>query len=238
MVLTAHLKPITAPSRRTDERPLPCWSFGPDGKPVKEQSGGPQLQATLAAPDQLPSTSSDFYRDWRRYPTPDDRYRYLVRCGPDTLRAIFRVEVSAEALREILAVLEACWLGHGGAAEEAEGGAGAALREAAFVVRVLEALSAAGRFTLTVRLLGSGSKPVLERLFGGLEAAAAATAAEAEAEGGSGDAALAAQAADGGAVSPPAGDAGPSGAAPEGRAGGSGMCGPEQLAALRRVFGV
>lgn len=81
-------------------------------------------------------------RDWRRNcPTPDDKYRYLKLCGPEGLQAVFRVEISAEVLREMLAVLEACWLGHGGVAEEAEGGAGAALLEAAFVVQVLEAVS-------------------------------------------------------------------------------------------------
>jgi hypothetical protein len=87
-------------------------------------------------------------RDWRRNcPTPDEQYRYLKLCGPERLRALFRVEVNAEVLREALAVLEACWLGHGGAAEEAEEAGGrsghAALREAAFVVEALAALAGA-----------------------------------------------------------------------------------------------
>ncbi|GFR44031.1 hypothetical protein Agub_g5187, partial [Astrephomene gubernaculifera] len=181
MVLTAHLKPITAPSRRENDRPSPCWSFGADGRVVKQQSSQPQL--SLVTPSEVPKTSGDFYRDWRRnHPTPDDKYRYLKLCGPDTLRAVFRVEVSTEVLREVLCVLEACWLGHGGAAEEAEGGAGAALREAAFVVQLLEALSAAGRFPLTVKLLGSTCKPVMERLFSGLESAATAAAATSQDE--------------------------------------------------------
>nr|BCL66087.1 hypothetical protein [Volvox africanus] len=174
MVLTAHLAPITAPNKRTNDRPAPCWNFGPDGKLVKEHVGQTELPSN-GAPLEVPSTSGDFTRDWRRLGTVDDKYRYLQMCGPDTLRTIFRVEVSSEVLREVLGVVEACWLGHGGAAEEAEGGSGAALREAVFAVRSLEALTAAGRFSLTVRLLGNSAKPMLDRLFAGLEDAAAAS---------------------------------------------------------------
>ncbi|GLC37910.1 Coiled-coil domain-containing protein 103 [Pleodorina starrii] len=175
MVLTAHLAPITAPNRRANDRPAPCWNFGTDGRLVKRQDGTAELPSL--APVGVPRASGDFSRDWRRIGTADDKYRYLQLCGPDVLRAIFRVEISSEVLREILAVLEACWLGHGGAAEEAEGGAGAALREAAFVTGLLEALSGAGRFSLAIKLLGSSTKPVLERLFTGLEDAATASAA-------------------------------------------------------------
>ncbi|KAG2429280.1 hypothetical protein HXX76_011048 [Chlamydomonas incerta] len=140
MVLTAHLKPITAPKQLNNDRPLPCWNFGVDGKMLKEQISQSQLPSTT--PTEVPATSGDFTRDWRRNcPAPDDKYRYLKLCGPEGLRGVFRVEISAEVLREMLVVLEACWLGHGGAAEEAEGGSGAALREAAFVVQVLEAVS-------------------------------------------------------------------------------------------------
>nr|BCL66156.1 hypothetical protein [Volvox reticuliferus] len=184
MVLTAHLAPITAPNKRTNDRPAPCWNFGPDGKLVKEQVGQTAL-SSHGAPLEVPSTSGDFTRDWRRLGTVDDKYRYLKMCGPDTFRTIFRVEISSEVLREVLGVVEACWLGHGGAAEEAEDGSGAALREAMFVVRSLEALTAAGRFSLTVKLLGNSTKPMLERLFEGLEDAAAVSttrSAEVQAE--------------------------------------------------------
>lgn len=190
-------------------------------------------------------------------------------------------------LRELLAVLNACWLGHAGATEEAEGGGGAALREAGFVVQVLntltgeEALRAgrglkphrpvcpkcgvsfrhtaqcicdascliacdtqppspplcprdhhrdlrylpqasscqvyrgsppnagAGRFSLTVKLLGGSSKPVLAELFASLEAAAAAAEAAA--------------------------DAGEQGA---GESVASGLCSLEQLAAVKALYGL
>ncbi|KAG2486205.1 hypothetical protein HYH03_015167 [Edaphochlamys debaryana] len=181
MVLTAHLKPTNAPSQPSSDKPMPCWRFGVDGKLLKEQVTAAHLHA--CTPTEAPSTSDAFQKDWRRNcPAHDDKYRYLKLCGPEALRSIFRVEVSAETLRELLVVLDACWLGHAGAAEEADAGAGAALREAAFVAELLAALSEAGRFSLTARLLGSSSKPVLERLFAGLEAAASALEGQAEGE--------------------------------------------------------
>ncbi len=51
------------------------------------------------------------------------------------------LQVNSEVLRELLGVVEACWLGHAGAAEEADAGGGAALAEAAFVVQLLDALT-------------------------------------------------------------------------------------------------
>lgn len=51
------------------------------------------------------------------------------------------LQVNSEVLRELLGVVEACWLGHAGAAEEADAGSGAALAEAAFVVQLLDALA-------------------------------------------------------------------------------------------------
>ncbi|PNH11606.1 Coiled-coil domain-containing protein 103 [Tetrabaena socialis] len=296
MVLTAHLKPLGAPSKGTD-RPLPCWNFGIDGKVAKEQPGTAQL---AAAPSQAPSSSGDFYRDWRRNcPGADDKYRYLKMCGPDVLRAVFRVEVSGEVLRDMLSVLDECWLGHAGAAaEEAEQQAGeagerpaaagaaagaeqqageageepaavgatasagqpageageqsagvaaegcgagsggdAALREAALVVRMLEALSGAGRFSLTVKLLGTAGRAVLQRLFAGLAAAAEAAGAGADA-----DAAGAAAAEAGGAgadASADAAGAAAGGTPAQGAApGAGGMCSPAQLAALRSAYGL
>ena len=48
---------------------------------------------------------------------------------------------------------------HAGAAEE--GAEGSALLEAGFVLQALQALSSAGRFSLTVKLMGAGPKKVM-----------------------------------------------------------------------------
>lgn len=81
-------------------------------------------------------------RDWRRNcPTVDDKYRYLKLCGPEVLKKLFKVEVNAEVLKDLISVLGTCWLSHAGAAEEAAEAGGSALREAAFVIQVLEAVS-------------------------------------------------------------------------------------------------
>jgi hypothetical protein len=36
---------------------------------------------------------------YRSCPTPDHKYSYLKVCGPDTLKAIFKLEISSEVLK-------------------------------------------------------------------------------------------------------------------------------------------
>lgn len=67
--------------------------------------------------------------------------RYLRLCTPALLPAIFRVEIGSELLGEIIGVLEACWLGFAGAAEDADASQHRALQEASFALEVLAALS-------------------------------------------------------------------------------------------------
>lgn len=87
--------------------------------------------------------------------------------------------------QDIVQVLDACWLGHAGAAEE--GAAGGAIAQAGWVLSVLQALTRTGRFALAVKLLGASGKATVESLFGQLHAALAA--ADAAAAGGEGAAA-------------------------------------------------
>ncbi|MEW5303826.1 MAG: hypothetical protein WDW36_006480 [Sanguina aurantia] len=169
MVLVAHLKPLSAQVAPRIDASLPSWSFSADGTRT-------QLQHTVAVPGAAamprtpPATSGDFSREWRKCPAPDPRYQYIKLCGPALLQSLFKVEINVLLLKELIAVLEACWLGHAGAAED-ESHDGGALREAHFVVQVLTAFTSAGRFSLTTKLLGSSSKPVLSSLFDSLEVA-------------------------------------------------------------------
>lgn len=82
--------------------------------------------------------------------------------------------------------------------------------------------AAAGRFSLTLKLLGSGVRPVLESLFAGLAAAVAAAAGHAAGE-------------DQNEHSPPGREQAP--AQEQGQAPGV-MCSAEQLSALRAVYGL
>ncbi|KAF5833665.1 hypothetical protein DUNSADRAFT_9975 [Dunaliella salina] len=170
MVSVAHLKPLQAPSTVKREPTAPAWQFNADGsRPSTTSEEQAAAAARLLSPREAqgpPSTSGDFAREWRRScPTLDSKYRYLQICSPPTLRSIFKVEVSSEVLKGIIEVLEACWQSHAGAAEEEEHGEGGALRQACFVVEVLESLAAAGRFGLAVKLMGPQGTKVLKSLF-------------------------------------------------------------------------
>jgi len=170
MVSVAHLKPLQAPNTVKHEPTAPAWHFNADGSrpstTSEEQAAAAARLLSSREAQGPPSTSGDFTREWRRScPTLESKYRYLQICGPHTLRSIFKVEVSSEVLKGIIEVLEACWQSHAGAAEEEEHGEGGALRQASFVVEVLESLAAAGRFGLAVKLMGPQGTKVLKSLF-------------------------------------------------------------------------
>ncbi len=56
---------------------------------------GPPANGWWETPRLLPPPANASCRDWRRNcPSPDDKYRYLKLCGPEGVRAVFRVEVS------------------------------------------------------------------------------------------------------------------------------------------------
>uniref|UniRef100_A0A7R9V6A5 Uncharacterized protein n=1 Tax=Chlamydomonas euryale TaxID=1486919 RepID=A0A7R9V6A5_9CHLO len=181
MVSVAHLRPIGAAKTVKHEAMLPSWRYNDDGTaPSSEQQAIAAAAMALRSkePSEPPSTSGDFYREWRRNcPSLDAKYRYLRLVGPNGLQQLFKVEISVDALKDVLTALEACWLVHAGAAEDGAEGSGAALSEAVFVVSVLAALSQAGRFGLTLKLLGSGPKAVLASLFSQLQGAVDAAAA-------------------------------------------------------------
>lgn len=54
----------------------------------------------------MPATSDDFVRVWRRQCTAhDSKLGLLTRCGPHHLPALFRVNLPAELLSDILVIL-------------------------------------------------------------------------------------------------------------------------------------
>jgi len=180
MVSVAHLRPLHAPSNKSTPvgAMAPAWDFNADGTRQKiEQPAVVNVELSSAAPTSAPATSGDFQREWRRNcQTEEDKYKYLRLCGPDTLRAIFKVEVGADMLGDILRVLDVSWLTFAAFAEDDAGGS--ALSEAAFVMAVLTALSEAGRFSLTARLLGGKAKEGMRHLFESVQGAVAAAAGQ------------------------------------------------------------
>lgn len=174
MVSVAHLKPIQAKAltSKADMIQCPSWTFSADGAVESNVEGSVLVGSGLHQdePSTQPSSSGDFAREWRRgCPTDDARYRYLRLTTPDLLASIFRVEISTDLLREVIAALECSWMSHAGVAEDSR--EGAAGEEALFVIHCLQALSTAGRFSLTVRLLGSKFKDTLTSLFKSLQEA-------------------------------------------------------------------
>ena len=176
MVSVAHLKPIQAKAAvsKADMIQCPSWAFSADGvAKASEESISTVGSLSQDEPSTQPSSSGDFAREWRRgCPTDDSRYHYLRLTTPELISSIFRVEISTDLLREILTALESSWMSHAGAAEDRAEGAAAV--EAAFVIQCLQALTTAGRFSLTVRLIGSKGKETLSCLFKSLQDAATA----------------------------------------------------------------
>mmetsp|Transcript_6253 Transcript_6253/g.21466 ORF Transcript_6253/g.21466 Transcript_6253/m.21466 type:complete len:249 (+) Transcript_6253:192-938(+) len=175
MVSVAHLKPLQAKDERVfDGKMQPAWNFKADGTLAKDEV---HKEFEAVAPTAPPKTPQEFERDWKRNcPTDADKYRYLRAFPAGLPQEIFKVEVGAGKLGEIIAVLDSFWLL--GAAEaqekEVEGGA---LSEAAFVMGLLGDLAGSGRFSLTSRLLGGAHKQAATSLFEQLGVASGALGA-------------------------------------------------------------
>jgi hypothetical protein len=177
MVSVAHLKPIQAKAAISKAEMIQCpsWAFSADGVAKANEESISAVGSGLHQdePSTQPSSSGDFAREWRRgCPTDDSRYRYLRLTTPELISSIFRVEISTDLLREILTALDSSWMSHAGAAEDRAEGAAAV--EASFVIQCLQALTIAGRFSLTIRLIGSKGKETLSSLFKSLQDAAIA----------------------------------------------------------------
>uniref|UniRef100_A0A7S1X9I0 Dynein attachment factor N-terminal domain-containing protein n=1 Tax=Tetraselmis chuii TaxID=63592 RepID=A0A7S1X9I0_9CHLO len=180
MVSVAHLRPLHAPCVQATavDAMAPAWQFAADGtRQRNDETTSVNVELSSALPTAAPATSGDFQREWRRScKTEEDKYKYLRLCGPATLRAIFKVEVGADLLGDMLQVIDAAWLTFASFAEDTS--EGSALAEAAFVVSVLMALSDAGRFALTIRLLGAKAKESMRQLFHNISSAVAAAEAQ------------------------------------------------------------
>uniref|UniRef100_A0A061SGS5 Coiled-coil domain-containing protein 103 n=1 Tax=Tetraselmis sp. GSL018 TaxID=582737 RepID=A0A061SGS5_9CHLO len=157
---------------------VPAWEFAADGrKRAPTQFSGGESALCSSAPREKPSSAGDFEREWRRNcKSANEKYGYLRLCGPELLKALFKVEVSAGVLSGILQAVDEAWLTFAAAADEGAGGS--ALEEADFVARALESIAASGRFSLTVRLVGADGKRAAGRILGNLEAAVAAAEAQ------------------------------------------------------------
>lgn len=151
-----------------------------------------QLEHSVpAAATVLPHTSQEFAREWRRQcRTAADKFRLMKQCGPEGLAAIFRVEVDGLLLGQMLQALQQHWQQQVASApahshphaqqqstqqpaaatsapaqsKEQQQPAGEVCAEAMLVLRMLQSLTGAGRFDLSVRLLDSKSRAAAAEL--------------------------------------------------------------------------
>lgn len=91
---------------------LPAWQVDPRGRPLASAATAAAPTALAASQareqEQLPGTAAEFERAWRRRST-SERLELLRMVTPEQLPRIFRVEISAEVLGQIVQVLQQSW---------------------------------------------------------------------------------------------------------------------------------
>lgn len=103
--------------------------------------------------DQLPRTSAEFYRDWRRcLKSGKDKYQLLLELGGEALGRIFQADLGFGLLGEFLVVL----------AENV------CPEDRGAVLQILRSLSGTKRFGLNVDLLSDAEQESSRGLFGKL----------------------------------------------------------------------
>ncbi|NXU52317.1 CC103 protein, partial [Turnix velox] len=145
IVLASHLKPLEKKDKM-DLRRNVLWN------PCAASTKAPQGSEVEIAQelDQLPRTSAEFYRDWRRcLKSGKEKYQFLLELGGEALGRIFQADLGFGLLGEFLVVLaeNVCH-------ED---------REAA--LQILQSLAGTKRFGLNVDLLSEQEKESRRDLF-------------------------------------------------------------------------
>ncbi|NXJ84215.1 CC103 protein, partial [Trogon melanurus] len=145
IVLASHLKPLEKKDKLGERRNV-LWN------PCAAHAKAPQ-PSDVEIPqelDQLPGTSAEFYRDWRRcLKSRKEKYQFLLELGGKALGRIFQADLGFGLLGEFLAVL----------AENV------CHEDRAAVLQILESLSGTERFGLNMELLSESEKESSRDLF-------------------------------------------------------------------------
>ncbi|NWS65033.1 CC103 protein, partial [Chunga burmeisteri] len=133
IVLASHLKPLEKKDK-TGKRRNMLWN------PCAAHAKAPQT-SDVEIPqelDQLPRTSAEFYRDWRRcLKSGKEKYQFLLEFGGEALGRIFQADLGFGLLGEFLTVL----------AENV------CHEDRDAILQILQSLSGTKRFGLNVDLL-------------------------------------------------------------------------------------
>ncbi|NXW96369.1 CC103 protein, partial [Larus smithsonianus] len=145
IVLASHLKPLEKKDKMGMRRNV-LWN------PCAVHAKAPQA-SDVEIPqelDQLPGTSAEFYRDWRRcLKSGKEKYQFLLELGGKALGRIFQADLGFGLLGEFLTVL----------AENV------CHEDRDAVLQILESLSGTKRFGLNVDLLSESEKESSRDLF-------------------------------------------------------------------------
>ncbi|NXX57409.1 CC103 protein, partial [Scopus umbretta] len=145
IVLASHLKPLEKKDKMGKRRNVlwnPCAA-----RAKAPQASDVQIPQEL---DQLPGTSAEFYRDWRRcLKSGKEKYQLLLELGGKALGRIFQADLGFGLLGEFLTVL----------AENV------CHEDRDAILQVLQSLSGTKRFGLNVDLLSESEKESSRDLF-------------------------------------------------------------------------
>ncbi|NXN94650.1 CC103 protein, partial [Rhinopomastus cyanomelas] len=145
IVLASHLKPLEKKDKQDKRRNMlwnPCAAHAKT-PPASDVEIPQEL-------DQLPRTSAEFYRDWRRcLKSSQEKYQFLLELGGKALGRMFQADLGYGLLGEFLVVL----------AENVS----PADRDA--VLQILQSLSGTRRFGLNMDLLSEAEKESSRALF-------------------------------------------------------------------------
>ncbi|NWH80115.1 CC103 protein, partial [Piaya cayana] len=144
IVLASHLKPLEKKDKIGKRKIL--WN------PYATHTKAPQA-SNVEIPqelDQLPRTSAEFYRDWRRcLKSGKEKYQLLLELGGEALGRIFQADLGFGLLGEFLTVLAENVCPQDGDA----------------ILQILQSLSGTQRFGLNVDLLSEPEKESSRDLF-------------------------------------------------------------------------
>ncbi|NXX12620.1 CC103 protein, partial [Podargus strigoides] len=145
IVLASHLKPLEKKDKMGNRRNV-LWN------PCAAHAKAPQASSMEIPQEllQLPGTSDEFYRDWRKcLKSGKEKYQFLLELGGTALGRIFQADLGFGLLGEFLMVL-AENICHGD-------------RDA--ILQILQSLSGTKRFGLNVDLLSQAEKESSRDLF-------------------------------------------------------------------------
>ncbi|KAH0626952.1 hypothetical protein JD844_002270 [Phrynosoma platyrhinos] len=145
IVRASHLKPLEKMDKMGSKRSL-LWNSCALKSNCKQESDV-ELPQEL---EQLPATSAEFYRDWRRcMKSSQQRYQLLLQLGPQTLGHIFQTDLAFGLLGEFLAVLKE----------------NVCIKDQNSVLEILESFAGTKRFGLNIELLSEQEWEVCRELF-------------------------------------------------------------------------